>query len=97
MKGLPLPLQILQGADKDDVLQLMVVKVARPERHDEVPQADQCGFHISKYAHDHMTAQNCHGCLTAGLKRKERNQGLQKPGRFLLANVSALCSWSLTQ
>lgn len=41
MKRLPLPLQILKGADKDNVLQLMEVKVARSERHDEVPQADQ--------------------------------------------------------
>lgn len=41
MKSLPLSLQILEGADKHDVLQLMVVKVARSQRHDKVSKADQ--------------------------------------------------------
>lgn len=41
MKGLPLPLQILEGADKHNVLQLMVVEVARSQRHDEVSETDQ--------------------------------------------------------
>lgn len=69
MKSLPFPLQILQGADKDDVLELVVVKVARSQGHDEIPEADQRRFHISEDAHDHMTAEECHGCLTAGLRR----------------------------
>lgn len=41
MKSLPFPLQILQGAHKHDVLELMVVKVAGSQGHDEVPEADQ--------------------------------------------------------
>lgn len=41
MKSLPFPLQILQGADKHNVLELVVVKVARSQGHDEVPEADQ--------------------------------------------------------
>lgn len=70
MKSLPLPLQILEGADKHDVLQLMVVKVACSQRHDKVSQTDQSRFHVSEYAHDHVTAQNSHGCLTPGLRGK---------------------------
>lgn len=68
MKSLPFPLQILQGAHKHDVLQLVVVKVARSQRHDEVPEADQRRFHIAEDAHDHVTTEECHGCLAAGLR-----------------------------
>lgn len=71
MKGLPLPLQILQGADKHDMLELVVVKVARSQGHDKVPEADQRRFHVSEDAHDHVTAEEGHGCLAAGLGRKK--------------------------
>lgn len=69
MESLPFPLQILQGADKHDVLELMVVKVARSQGHDEVPEADQRRFHVSEDAHDHVTAEEGHGRLAAGLVR----------------------------
>lgn len=71
MKRLPFPLQILQGADKHDVLELVVVKVARSQGHDEVPEADQRRFHVSEDAHDHVAAEEGHGCLVAGLMRTE--------------------------
>lgn len=41
MKSLPLSLQILEGPDEYDVLELMVVKVARSQGHDEVSEANQ--------------------------------------------------------
>lgn len=41
MKSLPLAFQILKGADKHDVLQFMVVKVARSQGHDKVSETDQ--------------------------------------------------------
>lgn len=68
MKSLPFPLQILQGADKHDVLELVVVKVAGSQGHDEVPEADQRRFHVSKDADDHVTAEERHGRLAAGLR-----------------------------
>lgn len=74
MESLPFPLQILQGADKHDVLELMVVKVARSQGHDEVPEADQRGFHVSEDAHDHVTAEEGHGRLAAGLVRAKKTQ-----------------------
>lgn len=78
MKSLPFPLQILQGADKHDVLELVVVKVARSQGHDEVPEADQRRFHVSEDAHNHVTAEERHGCLTAGLRRTA-NQKMEAP------------------
>lgn len=69
MKRLPFPLQILQGADEHDVLELVVVKVARSQGHDEVPEADQRRFHVPEDAHDHVAAEEGHGCLAAGLMR----------------------------
>ena len=51
------------------MLELVVVKVARSQGHDEVPEADQRRFHVSEDAHDHVAAEERHGCLTAGLTR----------------------------
>lgn len=78
MKGLPFPLQILQGADKHDVLELVVVEVARSQGHDEVPEADQSRFHVAEDAHHHVTAEERHGCLAAGLMRTA-NQKMKAP------------------
>lgn len=71
MQSFPLPLQILEGPDEHNVLQLVVVKVAGSQGHDEVSKSDQSGFHVSKYAHDHVTTQNRHGGLTPGLRGEE--------------------------
>ena len=38
LQRLPLPADVVDGADDDDVLQLVVVEVGGPERHDEVPE-----------------------------------------------------------
>lgn len=61
----------------------MVVKVARSQGHDKVSETDQRRFHISENAHDHMTAQNSHGRLAAGLRRKERTRMKDKTKMFM--------------
>lgn len=84
MESLPFPLQILQGADKHDVLELMVVKVAGSQGHDEVPEADQRGFHVSEDAHDHVAAEEGHGRLAAGLVRAKKTPKAEAPVNQML-------------
>lgn len=70
VEGLPLSLEVLQRSHKHNVLQLVVVEVARPQRHDEVAKADQRRLDVSKNADDHVAAQHGHGRLAAGLSRR---------------------------
>lgn len=67
VESLPLPLQVLQRSHKHNVLQLVVVEVARPQRHDEVAHADQRRLDVSENADNHVAAQDRHGRFAAGL------------------------------
>ena len=50
------------------MFEFTVVEVTRPQRHDQVAQANQRGVGISKKAHHHMISHHFHGRLILLLK-----------------------------
>lgn len=71
MKSLPFPLEVLNGAHKHDVLELMVMKVAGTEWHHQVPEANQGWADITKDADHYVATQDSHGCFTSRLQQEE--------------------------
>lgn len=71
MKRLPFPLEVLNGAHKHDVLELVVMKVAGTEWHHQVPEANQGWADITKDADHDVATQDGHGGFTSSLKHGE--------------------------
>ena len=65
LQGLPLPADVVDGADDDHVLELVVVEVGCPEGHDEVPEADEGAVRVGEEADDHVAVEDRHGRLVA--------------------------------
>lgn len=78
MKCLPFPLEVLNGAHKDDVLELMVMKIAGTEWHHQVPEADQGWADIAKDADHDMATQDSHGGFTSSLQQGEVHKDWRK-------------------
>ena len=70
LKSFPFSSEILHGPDYDDMFELVVVKVRRPEWHHQVPQTDQGAVRVGKEAHHHVAVQDSHGCLIAVLQKE---------------------------
>ena len=71
MKRLPFPLEVLNGAHKHYVLELMVMKVAGTEWHHQVPEANQGWADIAKDADHYVATQDGHSCFTSRLQQGE--------------------------
>lgn len=69
MKRLPFPLEVLNGAHKHDVFELVVMKVAGTEWHHQVPEANQGWADIAKDADHDMATQDSHGRFTSSLQQ----------------------------
>ena len=81
MQCLPFPLEVLDGAHKHDVLELVVVKVAGTERHHQVPKANQGRADVAKDADHHVAAQDGHGSFTSGLPGEKSTSIREKTSR----------------
>ena len=68
LKCLPFSSEVLHGANYDDMFELVVVEVGRPEGHHQVPQANQGAVRVCKEANHHMAIQDGHRCLVPVLR-----------------------------
>ena len=50
------------------MLELMIVEVGGPKRHDEVPETDHGALEVSEEADHHMTIEDGHGRLVTVLR-----------------------------
>ena len=68
---LPFLLRVVAVAHNHDCLQLLVVEVARSQRHDEVPQANEGGRGIGEQTHHHVIREVGQGGLFAILGKSQ--------------------------
>ena len=55
---LPFSSEVLHSPNYDDMLELVVVEVGRPEWHHQVPQANQGAVRVGKEANHHVASQD---------------------------------------
>lgn len=70
LKHFPFASDVVDGADDDHMLQLVVMEVGGPQRHDQIAQSDQRRVRVGKEADDDVTVQHRHGRLIAILNKK---------------------------
>lgn len=66
----PLFPDVIFVSDNDDMLELIVIKVACTQWHDEVAETNQSRVGVGKYADYDVIGQNCHGRLISSLQQQ---------------------------
>ena len=67
---LPFSSEVLHSPNYDDMFELVVVEVGRPEGHHQVPQTNQGAVVVCKEANHYMSVKDSHGCLIPILRRR---------------------------
>ena len=70
MKSLPFSSEVLHSPNYDNMFELVVVEVGRPQWHHQVPQTYQGAVVVCKEADHYMSVQDSHGCLVAVLRSR---------------------------
>ena len=78
LEHFPFSSDVVDGADDDHMLELVIVKIRGSERHDQISQSDQRRVGISKETNDYVTIQHRHGSLITILKRQ--SDGISRGG-----------------
>jgi len=72
-KSSPFFTYVLSLADDDDLLQLVVVKVAGAKRHNQVAKTNQRRVGVGKQTHDHVIGHHRHRSLLTCLQHHNVN------------------------
>ena len=68
LKCFPFSPDVVDTANYDDMLQLVVVEVGGSQRHHEVAEPDERTVVVCEQTDNHVTIEDCHGRLVAILE-----------------------------